>query len=346
MTRWLSLSLFAIAALCAAPYNASSQPPPPVKPQIVSITPSGVNTVTQSSGAHGLNVAVGAWSGGFLVPEPTGMTSVRILINVNDGGNLVFSNWLQSYDTAEYDRADVYLETPSRKIYFARGVGRGTPWQPPCCIYFSTPQAPHDISLDPWKNQQVTLVVDLHNDGFGDQTQMNLVNVEFSACAVPWPAELTSPEALDFENGNTLNLDGLTEGTRTALTCLQTAVRAEGGTFEMSGTTFTSAYRNSEYQAHLQEIWRLKRQVDQEKGNACDALKTHLNQEIAKHDMENLKLSPAGRSGPHTVGDAMDIRLGSTGITVDRLVQLAQGCNMVRPFARRDPVHFVHRPPQ
>lgn len=334
--------LFVSLASGAGVVAARQQPNPP---QIVSVTFSGPNTVTHSTGAHGLNASVGAWSGSAPSSEPEGTTTLRIVVDVNDGGHLVGWHWLQTFDTTEYDWANIYLDAPTGRISIAQRAGGRPPWEPPCCTYRATPSVAIRRSLNRWRNQQVTLVVELVNDGFGDQTQMNLVNLEFSACGIPWPAELTDPEALEFENGNTLRLDLLNPAMQTALTCLQNAVRAEGGTFEMNSTTFTSAYRNPAYQAHLQEVWEGWQQV-QRTGPECQALRDYLSAETMRHRLRNLRQRPATRGGPHTQGNAVDINLNSPGLTQARLIQLADGCNIDRPFEQTDPPHLVLRPPQ
>lgn len=180
MTTCLRVSLALLFFAVDVDHVRAQDPPTP--PQIASVTMTGVNGATWGVGTHGLNSSVGDWAGTYRVSEPIGNTTLRITINVNDGGQIVFSHWLQTFDTTEYDWASIYLETPTGRVNIATKVGRPTKWESPCCVYWSTRTIPFFRTLDAWRHQQITLVVDLTNDGYGDQTQMNIVNLAFPAC--------------------------------------------------------------------------------------------------------------------------------------------------------------------
>ena len=337
-----------LCAACAVLTGASAPhaQQPPVPPAIASVNVAGVNSGGSSPETHGLNAWLGVWSGSYLVSEPRGTSTLRITVDVNDGGQMVFSYWLQTFDTGEYDWANISLETPTGVISIARHVGGAGHWTPPCCTYRSRNSVNVARSLDRWKHQQVTLVVELINDGFGDQTQLNIVNLSFGGCGIPWPSELTDPEAIDMENGNELRIDQLSQPMLDALACLRTAIRDAGGSFDLNSTYIGSAYRNSQYQAHLREVWDSWLQV-QRAGPVCDDLRAYLQQEVRGHHLE---VQPAGRSGPHTQRIAVDINLlnvgfGNRDAAEARITELGAPCDLIHRLPRDHP-HFELRQPQ
>jgi hypothetical protein len=341
MKTSLTFQLLAVSFLISPAWSAA-QEPPPKPPQIASVTPEGVQGAGWSVGTYGLNAYVGVWSGTYRVRESKGDTKLRVTINVNDGGQLVFSHWLQTFDTTEYDWSNIYLETPTGRVNFVTKAGRPTKWEPPCCIYWATRTTAVFRSLNPWKNQQVTLVVELRSDGYGDETQMNIVNLAFPACRMPYPAELTDPEAIAQETQESLDLEKITPAMKTALDCLGTKIREAGGRFEMNGDYVESAYRNPEYQAHLDEIWRRWQQLKDNTQPECAAVKEHYKAEFSKH---RIRRRPATRMGPHPRGVAVDLVIPTTGLPLSKIVELANACKLDQPLPLDDDNHFVARPP-
>ena len=153
--------------------------------------------------------------------------------------------------------------------------------------------------------------------------------------AAPCPVEplnpITDPDAIAIENGNPVNIRGLTDETTTKLRCLRQAVRDAGGTF-----TVTSAYRPQAYQDHFYEIFTKKRQLEKliKKFPQCQAIKNQVDAENQKHGLQD----KVGKTSNHTPGKAFDARW--RGITTAAVDSAAEACGLSRPFKKDDPVHF------
>ena len=80
-------------------------------------------------------------------------------------------------------------------------------------------------------------------------------------CSVTPLTPLTGADAIAFENGQNVQLGGLTAEMQEAVACLQTVVIAAGGMFNIGSqappvdptNAINSAYRPAEYQLHLRE---------------------------------------------------------------------------------------------
>lgn len=156
---------------------------------------------------------------------------------------------------------------------------------------------------------------------------------ECRECNVPALSPITDPDALAYENGNTLNVTGLTSGTQTALSCLESAVSAAGGSMHVS-----SAFRPPPYQEHLQEVWDLWNDLRNRTEPECQTQRSQLQAEFSKHGLM-LTQRPANNS-PHTTGHGFDANVTlPPGQDIDAL---AAACGLNRPVPVTDPVHFVH----
>lgn len=266
--------------------------------------------------------------------EPTGYSSFAIDIDVNDGGLVSFRYQLKTYDAVIWDWLDITLETPTGNIPIVERLGKpGSRYG----SYWESSSVSVSQSLTKWRNQHVRFIFRVRHDGWGDQTAANVTNFSVSTCDVPPLTRLTDPAVIDFENGNTINTSGLNASTSVGLGCMQQAVQGLHGSFSLS-----SAYRPSQYQLHLREVWdgwtALRNRTDPE----CMDLKAEYQAEFQRHGLL-LSQRPASSSGPHTQGNAFDatIRDLPTGHTVDTV---ANSCNMWRRLPVNDPIHYEPRP--
>src|SRR5581483_721754 len=110
--------------------------------------------------------------------------------------------------------------------------------------------------------------------GWGSATQGDRANARFrwqvtlaGACAVAPLTEVTDPQALSFEQGNTLDTDNLTSAMQTALSCLLREASRSGGSL-----TVNSAFRPAAYQQHLREVWDRWNELRNSRDPACATL--------------------------------------------------------------------------
>lgn len=190
------------------------------------------------------------------------------------------------------------------------------------------------VPLDRWRNQHVVFLFKVRQDGFGDQTQGEVIGFNLRTCSVPPLAPLTDPLTEHFEAGNTVDTERLQPAMQTAVDCVQTAVAAAGG-----NVTVTSAYRPPSYQAHLREVWDKWRLLKDMREPECDELRTTVHNEFMAHHLLSSQ-RPAAANGPHTQGMAIDMT--STLPTAEFLAHAAS-CGLTRPLPATDPVHFQHQ---
>ena len=172
-------------------------------------------------------------------------------------------------------------------------------------------------------------------------------------CAVTPLSPLVGADAIAFENGQNVQLGGLTAEMRAAVTCLQTTVIAAGGMFHIGtqappvdpNNAISSAYRPAEYQLHLREVWDKWQALRDNTSRACQLIRHVVQNEVNKHSLANLAVRPAGASGAHVEGRAIDVNFGATGLTVANVVDHAATCNLVQSVPN-DNVHFTYRAPQ
>ena len=335
-----STLLFIAATLVSAAWPVFAQIPPSRPPRITSVTPTGVGYTTVVNSTNGISADLGRWDtpypGGPNGPsapglEPSGSSMLAIAIDVNDGGQVSFDYSLRTWDAGRYDWYNISVVTPTGTVSLVNRLGKpgddyGT--------YFQSPRIPISVSLNPWRNLQVTFLFSVRHDGWGDQTQGQLFGFSIRTCPVAPLAPLTDADALRFENGDTVNIEGLQPDMREALGCLRTAAAADRGTL-----TVTSAYRPPTYQEHLREVWDKWRLLRDMRNAECDELRTQVRNEFTRHGLLSSQ-RPATANGRHTQGAAID--MVST-LPTARFLALANRCHLVRPLPEADPVHFIHQ---
>ena len=96
---------------------------------------------------------------------------------------------------------------------------------------------------------------------------------------------------------------GLSAATQTALSCLRTAVAANGGMFRVE-----SGFRPASYQTHLREVWDKHETVSAWPEGLCTDVKTNVKTEWDRHSPFGYR--PAVRSR-HSSGTAFDANWGN-----------------------------------
>ena len=331
-------SVYLFGTILLAPSLSAAAVNPAV---ITSVTSGGVGYVTHSQSANGVSASVGRWDTPYPNPEtgereeglePDGTSDLFIDIDVNDGGLISFSYRIKTYDAGIYDWLDVKLETPDGTITLASKVGKpGTDYG----SFWQSAQISLSQSLDKWRDQSVRFVFSTVQDGWGDQSLSELINFDVRTCAVPPLTEITDSDAQAFEDGQTVNTEPLAPALSQGLACLETAVLAAGGTFEV-----TSAFRPPAYQEHLREVWDKWQLLRNRREPECAELREAVRQEFVNHELL-LSQRPAAGNGAHTQGNAFDAAFTlPAGRSIDTL---ATGCNLRRPWPQRDRVHFQVR---
>ncbi len=333
--RWLRTLLFALSASYASASFAQAAR----NAQIVAVTPGGVGYVTTSSGTTGLSAQIGRWDTpypnadtGEQAPglEPFGASTLTVDIDVNDGGLVSFSYKFLTYDAGIYDWLDAYLVTPTGTVSYVRNFGKpGSDYG----SYWESSQVVITQSLDQWRNQRVTFVFSVQQDGWGDQSAARIDNFDVRTCQVPPLTTITDAAALSFEAGNTLDTADLIPAMQAALNCLQQAASAAGGAL-----TVNSGYRPPAYQAHLREVWDRWNDLRNRRDPECANLRTNVQGEFQRHGLL-LTQRPAAASA-HTRGEAFDANWNLPAGTI--IDTLAANCGLQRPLAT-DPVHFIQR---
>lgn len=306
---------------------------------IVNVIPGGVGYVTHATGTNGVSAQVGRWDtaypnsgNGAPAPglEPHGASTLEIEIAVNDGGLVSFGYQFLSYDAGIYDWFDIFLVTPDGTQTLVNALGKpGSTYG----TYWESPLVPYSLSLNQWRNEHVSFVFAVQQDGWGDQSAARISNFAIRGCAVTPFTEMTDPDALHFENVESVDLDRLNASMKTGLDCLRQQVKNVSGTL-----TVTSGYRPRQYQLHLGEVWSLWGDLKNTREAECSTFRDQVKQEWDKH---KLKARPAPPSGKHTTGEAFDASWTlPRGADIDTL---ADSCGLWRRVRATDPVHFEHR---
>lgn len=302
----------------------------------------GVGYVTvQRTAEDIIDAQIGRWDTPYPYPDtgqrapglqPTGLSIFYIDVDVNDGGTAAFSYLLQTYDAGVWDWYDILIQTPTGEVRLADRLGKpgrqyGTLW--------SSPRVALSYPLDQWANQRIRFIFRVQQDGWGDQTQGQVIRFALTDCPVPSLTPLTDPDAISFEQGNRIITNRLTQATQTGLACMQQRVADLRGTFDLS-----SAYRPVAYQAHLREVWDRWQLLRNNRNPQCATLKEQVRNEFAVNHVLVPTIRPAAGNpnAPHSRGIAFDATIiGLTqGETVDTV---ANGCGMRRPYAN-DPPHY------
>lgn len=322
---------------------AEFSPAPAMAARITGISTGGVGYVAYSTDTSGISAQIGRWDTPYPYPdtgeyaaglEPSGYSELYINVAVEDGGIASFNYQVKTYDTGIWDWFDIYLITPNGTVTLVDHLSKpgsdyGTYWESPIVALSQ--------DLSAWRNQNVTFVFRVQQDGWGDQTMGGLSSFDIRTCQIPPLQPITDPTALLFENGQTIDTDDLTSNMKTALDCFKNSVTNSGGNFILS-----SAYRPPAYQVHLQEVWdkwqKLKDRLEPE----CQDTKSEVEKEFLKHHLVST-IRPAGPNGHHCKGIAIDVGIRNANLPLNTVIGLAAGCNLFRPFPQKDPVHFEYR---
>ena len=153
-------------------------------------------------------------------------------------------------------------------------------------------------------------------------------------CAIGPIPPLDDEEALAFEGGSQVDLNGLTPATARALNRFERRVTLLGGKMAV-----TSAYRPPAYQAHLQVVWDKWDQLRDAHEEGCAVVRAQAQEEFEHHGLlESQRPVPFS---DHTRGIAFDASIllpaRKRRPSIDRL---ARSAGVLRPDIRHDPVHF------
>ena len=175
-------------------------------------------------------------------------------------------------------------------------------------------------------------------DGWGDQTQGQVIDFSVKTCSIAPLTPLTDPTAISFENGNSIDTVNLMLPTQTGLDCMRRTVPQLGGSF-----TLTSAFRPVTYQQHLREVWDTWIDVRYKLEPECLELLNEAQAEFQRHRLLLTQRPAAGNpNAPHSRGVAFDARI--TGLPSGNSVDtVAAACALHRPWPVVDPVHYQPR---
>ena len=168
--RGLQISIVCMLSLLLHQVIWAAPPNPAI---ITSTSPGGVGYTVFSNDANGINAQIGRWDtpypgglNGARAPglEPTGASTFSIGVDVNDGGRATFGYTLKTWDGGIWDWYDISLITPTGTTSLLSHLGKpGNDYG----TYFYSPQVPLSVSLNQWKNQHVTFVFSVQQDGWG-----------------------------------------------------------------------------------------------------------------------------------------------------------------------------------
>lgn len=324
---------------------AFAQRPPTNIAKIVYVGPaSGSVGFVTSSGLNDINAQIGRWDTPYPYPskgeyapglQPTGYSSLVIDVDVNDGGIASFRYMMQTYDAGIWDWYEILMETPDGTIPIVERLGKpgntyGTFW--------ASPTIAISQSLNKWRNKRVRFIFRVMQDGWGDQSQGQLIGFAVRTCDVAPLTQITDPASQNFENGNTIDTANLTPAAAMGLSCMRQAVSQYRGNFRVN-----SAYRPVAYQSHLREVWDTWMAIRNKTSTECDELRLAVQREFQQHQLLVSQRPAAGDpNAPHSRGIAFDATI--TNLPAEHtLDSIAVGCNMHRPWPGNDPVHYQPR---
>ncbi len=157
-------------------------------------------------------------------------------------------------------------------------------------------------------------------------------------CSVAPLAPITDERAQEFEQGETIDVDGMLPAAAKGLARFEKTVGLVGGEIALK-----SVYRPPAYQAHLKDVWDHWQALRDNTQPECQQLRAQVETEFTGHHLL-LTQTPVAISD-HTRGLAFDAavvlpasaRLNRRRITLDSLARLA---GFRRPALIADPVHF------
>lgn len=173
----------------------------------------GAGYVTvQRTAADIIDAQIGRWDTPYPYPgtgqrapglQPTGFSIFYVDVDVNDGGTAAFSYLMQTYDAGAWDWYDIFIQTPTGEVRLVDRLGKpgrqyGT--------YWTSPRVALSYPLNQWANQRIRFIFRVQQDGWGDQTQGQVIRFALTDCPVPSLAPLTDPDAISFEQGNRSSL--------------------------------------------------------------------------------------------------------------------------------------------
>ena len=115
--------------------------------------------------------------------------------------------------------------------------------------------------------------------------------------------------------------------------CLQQDVARAGGQ-----AIVTSAYRSPAYQSHLRSVWDQFDSIQMRyRYPECTVETTKIRREFRNHGLLTTQ-RPASASGPHTLGNAVDVAVSLP--PESNIDEIAENCGVYRRLPVNDPVHF------
>jgi hypothetical protein len=301
----------------------------------------GNSWVTQ--GVNGYDAEIGRWDIPYpygydcdnpWLPgnEPIGVSRVVAAIDVQDGGILSFDWVFRTYDNLEPagDWIDLYVQDADVTTYQRHHFGNAAPCPG---AYWETGRSQFTLNLAPWRNKTVSFIIDVMQDGHGEQTQASVWNMEIRNCPIAPLTPLSDDSLTQYlETHGGVDTTRVTQAIKSALECLIAAVRDAGGDVVVTG-----GFRTQEYQLHLREVWTKDRLLRRTDDPACDDLRAAVAIEIARHRFGNLQTAPAGSAGLHTQGLALDLTFAGP----VNGPALAEGCGLCRPIPEVDAPHYI-----
>lgn len=151
-------------------------------------------------------------------------------------------------------------------------------------------------------------------------------------CPIDPLTPITDPDAIEFENGKTLNTQKMQPVALASFSCISTEVKSMGASFTMN-----SGWRPAAYQDHLYEIHKkINLLLNISKFyDGCLPTLNAVSEERKKHGLKDR----VGKTSKHTAGTAFDA-VWSRNISNDQIDSIAEMCGVYRPFRANDPVHF------
>ncbi len=181
------------------------------------------------------------------------------------------------------------------------------------------------------------------NMSCGNPLTVTIAVLPAAVCTVPpltpLPSKEADPDTYAFEHEkNRVDISRLNAEMKAALVCLTQKTGKAASSF------VSSAYRPPAYQAHFKEVWETWKLLKKLKGAelvACQTLYAEVKREIGKegHDIEDLKIPPAGRNGPHTRGAAFDVHSWF----IPSVDTFSADCKVYRNLKKEDKIHVIHR---
>lgn len=246
--------------------------------------------------------------------EPNGISRVNIAVSTLGGGTLSFKYKLSSYDSigaSVNDHVNINYLAPNGNLidiernWTSPNRKNGTLWE--------SGEKSAEIRLSAFKEseQVLTLNFSLYNDGWGDQSHLEIWDLKISGCDLSMPL-ITDPEALEYENLTDiqraqLGRPKLKDETEDCLDCLEYYIES----WENNNLIVTATYLPTTYLSHVFDVWTLKEKLnlDPDAHDSCSVeLKDELNREMINHGLYTSFDRPIP-SLKHATGEAFDAKV-------------------------------------